>query len=324
MHEMGERKRAQELRVDEVSVQKKRENHETIQRLTSQLQQMQEQVNSMNDSGDFQAVESNNSGRSSHVSSQRMMIPSSRAFLSRDERLPHDTWNTSGPQENVFANQFSTVDSSRNHYQRSHHSMTPGDTGSVPVHIETITVVARDEDLNWGTIAMPNFAGRPSSISSLFPLGIPQNSMVAQQRQQISELHLDIFPAAQSFFCWKDTFTNQVTTCSDFPSEAMLWIKEEEMVDSLEELKTSRSSAGKNFQNFEMLDARIASALTKITQNSLFKKKVSLEEQKAQKEERFLSGRQLAFMIYDYFRVTGAHDTVLDCAGLLVYSTQNN
>ena len=30
MHEMGEMKRAQELRVDEVSVQKLRENHETI------------------------------------------------------------------------------------------------------------------------------------------------------------------------------------------------------------------------------------------------------------------------------------------------------
>ena len=30
------------------------------------------------------------------------------------------------------------------------------------------------------------------------------------------------------------------------------------MVDSMEELKSSRSVAGKNFQNFEMLDAKIA------------------------------------------------------------------
>ena len=49
MHEMGEMKRAQELRVDEVSVQKFRENHETIQKLTSQLQSVQEQMNSMSD-----------------------------------------------------------------------------------------------------------------------------------------------------------------------------------------------------------------------------------------------------------------------------------
>ena len=96
----------------------------------------------------------------------------------------------------------------------------------------------------------------------------------------------------------------------------MLWTKEVEMVDSLAELKSSRSIAGKNFPNFEMLDARIASALNNIIQNSHFKKKVSLEEQKVQKEDWFLRGRQIAFMIYDYIRVTGAHDTVLDCSDL--------
>ena len=65
-----------------------------------------------------------------------------------------------------------------------------------------------------------------------------------------------------------------------------------------------------------MLDAKIASALNKIIQHSQFKKKVSLEEQKAQKEDQFLRGRQIAFTIYDYFRVTGAHDTILDYADL--------
>ena len=65
-----------------------------------------------------------------------------------------------------------------------------------------------------------------------------------------------------------------------------------------------------------MLDAEIASALNTIIQNSYFKKKVSLEEQTAQKEDRFLRRRQIAFMIDDDFRVTGAHDTVLDNADL--------
>ena len=81
-----------------------------------------------------------------------------------------------------------------------------------------------------------------------------------------------------------------MSSCSDFPPEATLWIKDLETVDSLEEVKSSRSTAGKNFPNFEMLDARIASALNKIIQNSNFKKKVSLEEQKAQKQDRFLRG----------------------------------
>ena len=118
IHEMGEMKRAQERRIDEVSLQNLRENHETIQQLTSQLQQMQELINSMSDSGKFQDVESNCSGRLSHVSSQLVMIPSSRSLLSRDERLPLDTWNQSGLQKNVFGNQFSTFESPRDHPQR--------------------------------------------------------------------------------------------------------------------------------------------------------------------------------------------------------------
>ena len=58
--------------------------------------------------------------------------------------------------------------------------------------------------------------------------------------------------------------------------------------------------------NFEVLDARIASALNKIIHNSQFKRRVSLEEQKAKKEDRFLRGRHIAYLIYDYFRYVGA------------------
>ena len=62
--------------------------------------------------------------------------------------------------------------------------------------------------------------------------------------------------------------------------------------------------------NFEVLDARSASALIRIIHNSDFKRRISLEEQKAQKQDRFLRGRQIAYLIYDYFRVTGSHDSV--------------
>ena len=75
---------------------------------------------------------------------------------------------------------------------------------------------------------------------------------------------------------------------------------------------------------FEVLDARIASALNMVIENSYIKKKVSLEEQKAQKEGRFFRGTQIAHMIYDCFRVIGAHDTVLDCTDLLTITLRND
>ena len=71
----------------------------------------------------------------------------------------------------------------------------------------------------------------------------------------------------------------------------MLCIKELEMVESVDDLKSSRSIKGTHGPDFEFLDARNASALNRIIQNTRFKKKVSLEEMKRHKEDRFLRGR---------------------------------
>ena len=81
-----------------------------------------------------------------------------------------------------------------------------------------------------------------------------------------------------------------------------------EMVESVDDLKSSRSIRGTHGPNFELLDARIATALNKIIQNTRFKKKVSLEEMKAQKGDRFFRGRQIAYLIYEYFLVTGGEN----------------
>ena len=56
---MEELRRPQELRVDEFSLQKLRESHDAIEKLTSQIKELQERVKCMNDSREFQDVESN-------------------------------------------------------------------------------------------------------------------------------------------------------------------------------------------------------------------------------------------------------------------------
>ena len=45
---------------------------------------------------------------------------------------------------------------------------------------------------------------------------------------------------------------------------------------------------------------------------------------KAQKQDRFLRGRQIAYLIYDYFRVTGIHDSVENYADLFTISLRND
>ena len=144
-----------------------------------------------------------------------------------------------------------------------------------------------------------------------------------QHRLQISDLHFDKFLTPATFACWKIRFKTEVCTCSHFPTEAMQWIKEVELVDSVDDLKSSSSTRGISMPNFEVLDARIASALNKIIHNSHFKRKISLEEQKAQKEDRFLRGRQIAYLIYDHFRVTGTNDSVENYTDLFTIVLRN-
>ena len=74
----------------------------------------------------------------------------------------------------------------------------------------------------------------------------------------------------------------------------MQWIKEVEMTGSKDDFSPSSSIRGISMMNFEVLDAKIASALNRIIHNTRFKKKVSLEEMKVHKEDRFLrAGRFL-------------------------------
>ena len=100
----------------------------------------------------------------------------------------------------------------------------------------------------------------------------------------------------------------------------MLWIKELELVDSVADLKSSCSVKGTHCPDFELLDARIASALNRIIHNTHFKR--SLEEQKGQKEDLFLRGRQIACLIYEC--VTGANDSVENYADLFTVALRND
>ena len=124
--------------------------------------------------------------------------------------------------------------------------------------------------------------------------------------------------------CWTIRFKREDCPCSQFLTEAMLWIKEVELVDSVDEFRSSSSTRGISMPNFEVLDARIASALNKIIHNSHFKRRISQEEQKAQKQDRFLRGSQIAYLIYEQFRVTGTHDSVENYTDLFTISLRND
>ena len=203
---------------------------------------MQEQMNSLNDSGDSQDVESNQiivEGCLTFPVNVRwfqVLVPcwaaTNACLLTHGINLDY--------RRTFFGNQFSTFDSPRDHPRRIQYDKVQRNREAAPEAGRTKTVHTSEDRLNHGTIPLPTFATRPLTTSSTMTVELPQNYMVGQQRPQISELQFDKFPNPQSFLVWKMRFKNQVLACSDFPSDAMLGIKEVEIVDSFDELKPRR------------------------------------------------------------------------------------
>ena len=221
--------------------------------LSGRLQELQNEVNCMNDSKDFQDAESVRSGNS-HVTSQPGVFPKHPPFegllrpsfvsLRRTDGPPN-IWDTSGISGNVFA-----------HPQTSSSAPYPqelnpwGTTIKEPLHSSTVEKIERPEqnrDLRCQS--------GPSAKHSVILSGgdCSKNYGADQQRLQISDLHFDKFPTPATFACWKIRFKTEVCTCSQFPTEAMQWIKEVELVDSVDELRSSSSTRGISMSNLKYL-----------------------------------------------------------------------
>ena len=199
------------------------------------------------------------------------------SFISqRQTEEPPNIWDTSGISGNVFCTSTSFFISSVSLRIKFYLE----ETIEEPIHMSTAEKSGRperDQDLRCQS-------GPSAKDSVIFSGGdYSKNYGADQQRLQISDLHFDKFPTPATFACWKIRFKTEVCTCSQFPTEAMQWIKEVELVESVDELRSSSSTCGISMPNLEVLDARIASALNKIIHNSHFKRKISLEDKRPRK-----------------------------------------
>ena len=140
-------------------------------------------------------------------------------------------------KKTFFGNEYCTFDSPRDYSQRIQSDDVQRNREAAAEAGRMKTCHTSEDRQNQGTIPMPTFATKPLTASSTMPVELLQNYMVGQQRQQISELQFDKFSTPSTFSCWKIRFKTQISSCSDFPSEAMLLIKEVEMVDSVDDLK---------------------------------------------------------------------------------------
>ena len=209
---------------DTLTRQKFIEDQNTIMELSGRVQELQNGVNCMNDSKDFQDAESVRSGNS-HVTSRPVSFPPHpipegmlrHSFVTPSRREgPPSIWDTHGVSGNVFANP--DASSSAPYPQELNQWNSSIEE---PLHMSTAEKSERPEqhrDLRCQS-------GPSAKDSVIFSGGDSSKNYGAdQQRVQISDLHFDRFPTPATFACWKIRFKTEVCTCSQFPTEAMQWM----------------------------------------------------------------------------------------------------
>ena len=119
---------------------------------------------------------------------------------------------------------------------------------------------------------------------------------------QIPEMNLGKFPDSTEFQSCTVNFKFEVCSKTANLQLTMQWIKEMDIAKSIDDLITTRSIVGRSdFPDYEMLDAKMASALSKLFDRHTHSQMKDVGEQRAQNDDRFSRGRQIAFMIYDQF-----------------------
>ena len=186
---MEELKRYQDSTFDTIARRKLVVDRDTVLELTGKIQELQNEINCMSDSRDFQDAESVRSGHS-HVTSQPVSLPPhpvAGGMLSRSLRMltcktgPPSIWNTHGISGKVFAN---PAASSSAPYPQELNPWSSNRSEHTSPHVmsESRTPV---QDQRWQS--------GPSARNSFIPSEgeSSKNYGPDQQRLQISDLHFD-------------------------------------------------------------------------------------------------------------------------------------
>ena len=141
--------------------------------------------------------------------------------------------------------------------------------------------------------------------------GSGQPSPAVPQRPDFKEaarVDFDPLHPVPPFHIWRPAFKRQVANSSAFPMEAYQWISEVETATCIEDLA--------NLGRFETLDAKIASGLTSICHGE-FLRRINVLEEQLDSKRQMLAGRQIAYLIYERFKLPTEDGAIFEFEDLL-------
>ena len=111
------------------------------------------------------------------------------------------------------------------------------------------------------------------------------------------------WPSIKGFRAWKLSFRKSVASASSRPDAAFAWICFIDSAKSVDDLSNS--------EDFPELDALLGTEWDKIIAGE-FKKTVQVKEYDLMKEYKMIKGRQVTWMVFDYFRLSDVDGAMLN------------
>ena len=300
--------RARQAKLDELSMMQQRDP-QTVSQLLAQMRESQDKANSLSDAREFHDPETAGSSGASHVTSPPLTNPSYRTVPRRDSGLPPETLNMMGISD-VFE-RLPAREGQPHNISKESQNLASSSRGVKPKLSEhTMTTGSKRRPEQQDLSNSRNILHCGDGISRHTGGTYSHGGMMEYPRFPISKLHLAKFPDSMEFESWKVNFQTEVCAKTANPQITMSWITEVEKAKSIDESSTSQSIFGRtDFPDCEMLDVMIASALKKILNSHIqFLKRICVEEQRAQKYDRFLRGRQISYMICEHFHAPRAYE----------------
>ena len=212
-----------------------------MSQLFTQIQNLQNKVNSFSDATDFHDPETASSSGATHFLSQPSTAPSPRGTLCRDSGLPFDTRNSMGTSGNVFESLLE-----KDHPQLSsrihgiwHHLRADWDLvlrGNVVEHGR-----GTRRELHSSSLPTPRFNQGLGTLNPVYHCGVTYWCDGSPEMSDLGTASWKI----RGLMGWKVNFKTEVCARSAFPHLTLHWIKEVEIAKSIDELMTSRSITGR-------------------------------------------------------------------------------
>ena len=312
---MEELKKFQSSTFDTTARRRLVEDRDTILELSGKIQELQNEINCMNDSRDFQDAESLRSGHFPRCQSTCVFPTSSSSWrnakpfyrIAEQQQYAARNWGRTWYIGKRFCKSNSVIFSILSAGIESMEFIDRGAASLIHSGKEWEASPDRQPKIQSSPVReiSQSIVGRPTTTadfrSSFWQ--IPYTSHVCLLEDEIQDWGMYLF--TNSF---RRYAVDQRSGVGWFSGWSQIFV-------------FCKRNSHAEFWSTRYEDV---SALNRIIHNSHFKRRVSLEEQKVQKEDRFLRGGQIAYLIYDYFRVTGANDSVENYADLFTIARRND